>query len=327
MSTPNATQEELPRLLLVEDSETSAALISRYLRGRYDVNHVHNGEEAWKALMIDTTLELVITDIQMPVMNGHELLLKIRASDIARFKNLPVIVMTTADDNTDRNKAFENGANDFVTKPVDPVELQARISVHQKLARLIRELEANRQLLQEQATTDPLTKLKNRRAFFDIGQGHFALARRHGTNLSVLMIDIDHFKRINDTYGHQGGDEVLIGVGQILEHSTRTEDIVARLGGEEFSILLPDTNRLGAVVLAERVRSAIEEEQFNIANLRQISLTISAGVASFGVDGRENLEQLINIADKRLYLAKQSGRNRIVASDADRDKEREKEKK
>lgn len=314
MSADESVPEALPRLLLVEDSETSAALIARHLADRYQVRHARNGEEAWKMLLTDRKIELVITDIQMPRMNGQQLLKKIRASDVPELKGLPVIVMTTADDNLDRNLAFENGANDFIGKPVDTVELQARIGVHQKLARTIRELETHRGLLQEQATTDPLTRLKNRRAFFDIGVGHLALTRRHGTDLSVVMLDIDHFKRINDNYGHHVGDESLIGVAETLRGTTRTEDVTARFGGEEFAILLPDTDRLGAAVLAERIRIAIEKRIISAAG-HTLSLTVSAGIASYGVDGRENLEHLISVADKRLYLAKQHGRNRVVVND------------
>ncbi len=315
MSTPDPAKEALPRLLVVEDSETSAALLGRYLRNRYQVRHAHDGEEAWKTLLSDHHIELVVTDIQMPRMTGHELLKKIRQSDVPEIKNLPVIVMTTADDNSDRNQAFENGASDFVRKPIDPIELQARVSVHQKLSRTIRELDANRKLFQEQATTDPLTKLKNRRAFFEMGVGHFSLARRHGNDLSVIAIDIDHFKRINDTYGHQVGDEVLVAIAEIFSNAARVEDISARLGGEEFSILLPDTNRLGAAVLAERIRDSIDAKKIAVAGGRTLSLTVSAGIASYGADGRESLEQLMSVADKRLYLAKKNGRNRVVIND------------
>jgi diguanylate cyclase (GGDEF)-like protein len=317
MSTPASTTpatEDLPRLLLVEDSETSAALISRFLRGSYQVRHARSGDEAWKLLLTDGKVELVVTDIQMPGMTGHELLRRIRNSTNAEIRALPVIVMTGADDNRDRNLAFEHGANDFVSKPVDSTELQARVAIHQKLARTIRELEASKKLLQEQATTDPLTKLRNRRAFFDDGRRHLAHARRHGNDLSLIVLDLDHFKKINDGYGHQAGDEALVAVAKILSSSTRTEDTPARIGGEEFAILLPDTNRIGAVVLAERIRTAIERLQLTYEGFA-LPLTVSGGIASFNADAQDSVEHLISIADKRLYAAKQNGRNRIVVND------------
>lgn len=307
------TTDGLPLLLLVEDSLTTTALLSKYLGGSYNLLHAKDGLEAWEALESNPDIALVITDIHMPNMNGHQLLVKIRKSDNIRYKNLPVIVMTTAEDNVDRNLAFLNGANDFVTKPIDEMEMVARVNVHYRLASTIRELEESRKALAEQATTDTLTKLKNRRAFFENGTKALAYARRYVADLSVILLDIDHFKKINDTYGHQTGDEALILVASILMNMARTEDTVARIGGEEFALLLPDTNRLGTAVLAERIRSAIEREQF-IAGDKIVPLTVSIGIASFGTDPAESIDQLLGVADNRLYLAKNAGRNRICVN-------------
>jgi len=223
-------------------------------------------------------------------------------------------VMTTTDDNVDRNLAFLNGANDFITKPIDEMELQARVNVHYKLARTIGELEASRRLLTEQATTDPLTRLKNRRAFFENGVQRLSMARRYNTDLSLIIADVDYFKRINDTYGHQAGDEVLVSVAHVLSNLTRAEDTVARIGGEEFAVLLPDTNRLGAAVLAERIRAAVEQEKFILGD-KIVSVTLSVGMASYLAERVDSVDQLLNIADRRLYLAKKSGRNRICVND------------
>lgn len=300
-------------ILLVEDSATTATLLSKYLAGRYRLLHAKDGAEAWSILESDPEIELVITDINMPMLTGHELLIKIRASVDPHIKTLPVIVMTTTSDNTDRNLAFQNGANDFITKPIDELELQARVNVHHTLTQTIRELEASRRALAEQATTDPLTRLKNRRAFFDNGARHLSVARRYGTDLSVLVADLDHFKRINDNHGHQAGDEALIAVANILLQLTRTEDTVARLGGEEFALLLPDTNRIGAAVLGERIRVAVERERFAVAGV-SVQLTLSIGVASLMVENSETVDQLLYLADQRMYLAKRLGRNRICVN-------------
>lgn len=305
--------DPLPSILLVEDSQTTRALLSKYLAGTYRLIHAKDGAEAWDMLQDETEIELVITDINMPRLTGHQLLVKIRKSDDPRFKNLPVIVMTTTDDNVDRNLAFLNGANDFLTKPVDEIELQARVNVHYKLARTIRELETSRRLLAEQATTDPLTHLKNRRAFFENGTKHISMARRYGTDVSIIVTDVDHFKKVNDTYGHQAGDDALVAVARVLIDMTRTEDTVARIGGEEFAILLPDTNRLGAAVLAERIRHAVQREQI-VLNGQIVPITVSVGVASFAVELTETVDQLLSIADQRLYLAKKNGRNRICVN-------------
>jgi len=304
----------LPLILLVEDSQTTAALLSKYLGGTYRLLHVKDGQLAWDTLKQNPNISLVITDVNMPNMTGHQLLVKIRKSNEARHMNMPVVVMTTAEDNVDRNLAFLNGANDFINKPIDEMELVARVNVHYRLARTIRELEASKKALAEQATTDSLTKLKNRRAFFEAGAKALAMARRYMSDLSVILLDIDHFKAINDTFGHSVGDEALSVVADILMELSRTEDTVARVGGEEFAMLLPDTNRLGTAVLAERIRSAIEREQFVIGD-KIHPMTASIGIASFGVDPAESIDQLLRVADSRLYLAKNAGRNRICVND------------
>lgn len=306
--------DPLPLLLLVEDSQTTTALLSKYLGGSYRLLHAKDGLLAWEMLESNPEIALVITDIHMPNMTGHQLLVKIRKSEDSRYKNLPVIVMTTAEDNIDRNLAFLNGANDFITKPIDEMEMVARVNVHYRLANTIRELEASRHALSEQATTDSLTKLKNRRAFFENGAKAVTMARRYVSDLSVILLDIDHFKKINDTHGHSMGDEALVIVANILLKLSRTEDTVARIGGEEFAMLLPDTNRLGTAVLAERIRSAIEREQF-IAGDKIVPITASIGIACFGVDPAESIDQLLGVADNRLYLAKKAGRNRICVND------------
>ena len=306
--------DELPLLLLVEDSLTTTALLSKYLGGSYRMLHAKDGVQALQTLEQRPDISLVITDIHMPNMNGHQLLVKIRKDENDRYKNMPVIVMTTAEDNVDRNLAFLNGANDFITKPIDEMEIQARVNVHYRLARTIRELESSQKALAEQATTDALTKLKNRRAFFENGARALAMARRYVSELSVILLDIDHFKKINDTYGHQAGDEALIVVAHILMNLTRGVDTVARIGGEEFAILLPDSNRLGTAVLAERIRVAIEREQFIVGD-KIVPITVSIGISSFGVDPAEDIDQLLGVADSRLYLAKKNGRNRICVND------------
>jgi len=250
----------------------------------------------------------------MPKLTGQQLLVRIRKSDDMRIANLPVFVMTSGDDEAEKHLAFLNGANDFLTKPIDELELQARVKVHHTLARTIRELEDSRRLLAEQAITDPLTKLRNRRAFFDDGEKALTLARRYDTYLSTMLLDIDHFKKINDTHGHHTGDEVLVRLARLLRQLTRQVDTVARIGGEEFAILLPDTNRLGAAVLADRIRKRTESDPIHIDGVT-INITISIGLASIPTEPVDEFAELLKIADRRLYLAKELGRNRICVND------------
>ena len=299
---------------MVEDSLTSVAVISRDLREFYTLLHARDGEVAWEMLLADPRIELVITDVQMPRLTGQQLLKLIRQSPIARIRNLPVIVMTTAEDMSEKHLAFLNGANDFLNKPVDSLELQARVNVHHRLSRTIYELEVSQEALAELATTDSLTKLKNRRLFYTQAEQNLIACRRYGKDMSLLLLDIDHFKKVNDTFGHHAGDEVLVAVAQLLGQMVRGVDTAARFGGEEFAVLLPETNRLGAAVLGERIRAAIEREQIVVEG-RNVPITVSIGITTLAAEDVESIDQLLNIADRRLYLAKNSGRNRICVSD------------
>jgi len=303
-----------PLILLVEDSMTSVAMITRDLREHYALQHAQDGEEAWQILQNEPRIDLVITDVQMPRVTGQQLLKLIRTSPDTHIQRVPVIVMTMADDSAEKHLAFLNGANDFINKPVDPLELQARVNVHYRLARTIRELEESKKALNEQANTDTLTHLKNRRWFYTQADQNLGDCRRSGRDMSVLLLDIDYFKKVNDTYGHHAGDEVLSKIAALLVNMVRHVDTVARFGGEEFAVLLPETNRLGAAVMAERIRAAIEKEEIQIDGWR-IPTTVSIGIATLDAEMVESIDQLLNIADRRLYLAKNSGRNRICVSD------------
>jgi diguanylate cyclase (GGDEF)-like protein len=304
----------LPHVLVVEDSLTSVAVIARDLRQYYTLIHARDGEAAWERLLIDPRIELVITDVQMPRVTGQQLLKLIRLSPETRISSLPVIVMTSAEDSAEKHLAFLNGANDFLNKPVDSLELQARVNVHHRLARIIRELEESKKALAELAATDSLTKLKNRRLFYTQAAQNLISCRQDGKDMSLLLLDIDHFKKVNDTFGHSVGDKVLVKVAELLTQMVRSVDTVARFGGEEFAALLPETNRLGAAVLGERIRAAIEHEQI-VVDGRDIPVTVSIGIATLAAEDVESIDQLLNIADRRLYLAKNSGRNRICVSD------------
>ena len=193
------------------------------------------------------------------------------------------------------------------------MEFLARVRAHVKLAQTIQELEQSRRYLKEQADTDPLTKLANRRSFFASASTSLAQMQRQKEHFSILILDIDHFKRINDTYGHQAGDYVLQQLADVLSAAIREGDSLARIGGEEFVVASPYTNRLAAIVLSERLRKAVEDAKF-VFEGNQIPVTISLGVASMN-KADDDVDKLLAVADSRLYLAKQKGRNRICASD------------
>jgi diguanylate cyclase (GGDEF)-like protein len=314
------SEAQRPCVLIVEDSKTAKAMLQKDLAEQYILLHALDGAEAWALLQDNPRIDLVITDINMPRMSGQQLLVKIRTSDESRIRHLPVIVMTGTDSNADKHLAFLNGANDFVNKPADGLEIQARVNVHYKLANTIRELEKSKIALAHQATTDPLTGLKNRRSFHEHGEV-ILQAAGSGMDFSIIQLDIDHFKQVNDVYGHDAGDQVLVAVAKLLSQVVRAEDgggrdgdVLARIGGEEFAVLLPNTNRLGAAVMAERIRSALEKLPIRVNGIR-LPVTASLGTANYRGEKVDTVRELLNIADRRMYLAKKLGRNRICVND------------
>lgn len=311
---PVPGSEVKSEILLVDDSATIRAGLSRGLSAEVAIKEAVDGEQAWEILQQNNLIELVITDLDMPKVDGFELIERIRASDQSRIANTPIIVVTGAEDTQAKHRAYVAGANDFISKNVDKVELLARVHSLQYLARTIRDLEASRLAFQKQADTDVLTKLTNRRSFFSKATECLTLMRRHQEDFSVLMLDIDRFKAINDAYGHQAGDYILVQVAQILNQNIRANDVLARIGGEEFAIALPYSNRLASVVLAERLRTAINSGNFEFAG-KIIPVTVSLGIATVEKSVPCAIESLLGIADQRLYRAKRRGRNRLCASD------------
>jgi len=305
--------ERKPKLLIVDDSATIRATLSRAVGDEFDSIEATNGTEALRLLQEDIEIDLVVTDLAMPEMDGFGLIDSMRNHNTARLKNMPVIVVTGANDTEAREKAFIAGANDFIAKTSDHVEFLARVRAHVKLAQTIQELEQSRRYLKEQADTDPLTQLANRRRFFAVASNNLAQMRRQGEHFSIIIMDIDHFKKINDTYGHQAGDVVLQQLALVLQMAIREGDALARMGGEEFVVASPYTNRLAAIVLSERLRKAVEASEFVYGD-NQIPVTISLGIATMGKEDTD-VDKLLLVADSRLYLAKERGRNRICASD------------
>lgn len=288
------------RILLVDDKTNIRDLVSRRLeRKDYRVDTVENGREALETLD-ETDPDLVLLDVMMPGMDGFETLEEIREDVPA--DELPVLMLTAKEGTEGVLEALEKGANDYLKKPVNfPVAL-ARIKSHLKLKRA-------HDRLQKIANHDQLTGLYNRRYWFSTFEDEFERSRRYGNPLSVMILDLDHFKEINDTYGHPAGDTVLEAFATILNDTLRESDVCARYGGEEFAVLLPETNVSSARDTAERIRTYVEEKDFE-TDAGTISVTVSIGLTEFS-DNVPNLDDLLKQADKALYEAKDRGRNRV----------------
>lgn len=249
--------------------------------------------------------DLILLDYQMPEMNGIEFLKEFRKYD--RFADIPVVIITGEDKKEVLHEALKAGATDFLRKPVDDVELLARARNMLRLRDRQLELTAAYEKLENQANTDALTGLLNRRRFMQGFEEEFGRSRRYQHPLTVAMIDVDHFKKVNDTYGHGSGDKVLETLSEIMVREFRDVDRVGRLGGEEFAAYFPETDIVGAALACERLRVAVEEAVVEAGD-ESISVTISIGVTQIrpASDGPSNF---LKRADDLLYKAKSAGRN------------------
>jgi diguanylate cyclase (GGDEF)-like protein len=266
-----------------------------------------DGIEGFK-LLVSNQVDVILCDIEMPGIDGLKFLALLQSREDLRDK--PVIMLTSHDDVATKVQGLESGASDYVIKPFEPQELVARLKVHLQIKTLQDELRKSNQLLLELAQSDPLTRLFNRRALREKLESELNRCHRNGKPCSLIMADIDHFKSVNDTYGHQAGDEVLIAVAELLHDQLRPYDLAARYGGEEFCLVLPETDLEQARITAERIRGKIAQLRF-AGDLESLHLTISLGVASTCGKIAKPQDDLIHLADEALYLAKHNGRDRV----------------
>jgi diguanylate cyclase (GGDEF)-like protein len=308
-----APAAEKVRVLVADDSRVIRKAISKILSNEFELIEFGDGESAWEHLLQDGSIEVLISDIEMPKLDGYSLICRVRAADAERIRNIPIIVITGADDELTRERAFACGATDFIIKPIDGVQLLARTRAHAKLDQTTRKLEETSTALEEQTAVDPLTQLHSRRYFLQRGVQDIAHAKRHNSDVSLIRIDIDNFRSLYKKYGDQVCDQILIWLAKRLTASSRTEDTVARTGGGEFAILAPSSGRMEAAVLCERARAAVNAEPFKNDDVT-IPLTISLGLATLGRDPGETVEELVALAEQRMTLAKAAGGNRLGIS-------------
>lgn len=298
-------------LLIVDDSPGLREEV-RKLLGRVDfIAHFREAEDGIDGYkkVLTAPPDLILCDLVMPSVDGFKFLSLVRGR--AEVRDIPVILLTGKTDVETKIRGLELGASDYVTKPFDGGELLARIKVQLKIKALQDALRRSNDQLQKLSSIDPLTLLYNRRFFMKALSAEYERSVRHDPPLSFVMVDIDHFKNLNDNYGHQAGDDVLRGMGDVIREQIRTSDIPARYGGEEFCILLPETPVKGAAEFAQRLRLAVELRSF-CSQGRDLRCTVSIGVASCPSAGVSDEEDLIRLADEALYEAKFAGRNRVV---------------
>jgi len=299
----------MKKILVVDDVKTNINILVDLLAEDYDILVALDGKTALETVD-EERVDLILLDIMMPLMNGYEVCKILKQN--AKTKDIPIIFITAMSDEESIEKAYLVGGSDYITKPFKPRELLARVKKELQVQTLIQELEMSQEKLKLLASTDSLTNLYNRRYFSKVSEHILDLAKREDEPVSLIMMDIDNFKAINDTYGHQVGDEVLITLSNRLRESQRKSDIVCRYGGEEFVVLLPNTMLDGAKVVAEKIREDIETIKLHTLDNKSISFTVSLGVSMVKIKEERNLEVVLKKADDALYEAKRSGKNKVI---------------
>ena len=291
-------------VLIIEDHPDQRDLLAIVLqREGYKVITAANGVEALEKLQ-NETVQIALSDIMMPKMDGFELIKNMR-SDPA-LKNIYVILITARIQEGDRVRGLDLGADDYITKPFSFSELLARVRVGTRVVQYQQHLEYQTQI-------DSLTGLYNRRAFEKKIEDEFERSKRYGNPLSILILDVDNFKTINDTYGHHGGDAALVRIAETLREKTRQSDFACRYGGEEFLLILPETDLDNALQVAQKVHENIRNCTY-VSSGDQFKLTASFGLTSTAYKPYSHWREMIEDADQALYIAKNSGKDRVEVS-------------
>jgi two-component system cell cycle response regulator len=299
-------------VLLVEDSAAIRALVRWMLvAGGHTVVEAAGGPAALVACR-ERRPDVMLLDVEMPEMSGWEVLAAMKADP--ELRDVPVVFLTGRSDTTDIVDGLRLGAHDYLRKPCQPTELLARVQAAARVKRLQDELRQRNEDLDRISRTDALTGLRNRRHVEEYLAKLVSLARRNAEPIAVLVIDVDRFKSVNDTYGHEAGDAVLREVAGRMLDSIRLEDMVGRWGGEEFLVVLPNTAAEGAAELAERLRHLVADTPCRLADGDAVQVTISVGCAASLMD---DAGSMVRSADAAMYEAKQSGRNRVVVAAPD----------
>jgi two-component system, cell cycle response regulator len=300
------------QVLIAEDEPGTRRLLEVTLRRwGYTVSVACDGGQAWQALEAEAGPRLAILDGEMPAMDGVDVCRRVRTLPADRY--VYCILLTSRSGKEEVARGLDSGADDYLRKPFEPVELRARLRVGTRTLALHADLIAAREALRVQATHDALTGVLNRGAVLEATNRELGRSSRLGASLGLLLVDVDFFKRINDTYGHAAGDSVLRELTRRLADGVRPYDVLGRLGGEEFLLVLPDCDAAETVRLGERLRCRVSADPVHYGG-EAINVTVSIGAAVRGPEGNETAEFLIHSADQAMYRAKRSGRNRVEAA-------------
>ncbi len=308
MTAPNKSGPGKETILIVDDTPTNIQILAQALRNSYAIKVAANGAAALEIVLGQEKPDLILLDIMMPEMDGYEVCRRIKQDPTSW--DIPIIFVSAKDELADQKLGFDLGAVDYIAKPFEVPLVLARVNVHLRLKRKTESLE-------RLALLDGLTDIPNRRALEEALTREYGRSRRNGTPLSLLMIDVDHFKAFNDHYGHGVGDDCLRAIAQTIEAAMlRPADFAGRYGGEEFAVILPESDKDGALVVADKIRRQVAS--LNIPHAYSPTapfVTVSVGLKTYQSAEDKTNTALLQEVDRALYFAKEQGRDRVVAVD------------
>jgi two-component system cell cycle response regulator len=294
------------KVLVAEDDGIQRLLLEKALtEWGFEALPAGDGDAAWKLLQGEQAPDLVLLDWMMPGLDGVEVCKQLRQSGRGRYTY--VLVLSARAGHADMLAALEAGADDYLIKPFDPAELKARLNTGRRILHLQNELIAAREAMRRQATRDSLTGTWNHAAILEVLEHELGRSRREGKPVAVILTDLDHFKNVNDTFGHLTGDAVLCEFTARTTAALRPYDLVGRYGGEEFLVVLPNCDEAAVAAVSERLRRRVAEQPFTHGG-REVTVTASVG-AAVSRNGQGDAAALVQAADQALYRAKAAGRN------------------
>lgn len=304
-----STENTLPKVLIVDDSRIVRATLSKHLKGQYSIREEGDGEAGWQALTLDTEVQVVLSDLTMPKLDGYGLLERIRSSKVARIRNVPVLLISGDEDESARERAKTLGASDFIAKGIGTTELLTRLKSLMQLAQTQTELDESR----DQQVKDPVTGVFTRVYAVEQAAQMMAYANRHQVPSTVIVVAVDQARMIREKAGDAAANQLMKALGQILLQKVRREDTLAAFGENAMVIVSPGTPDGGAMVFIERLRETFEQANITFQGKRLV-LTASVGFASVPPDGASDAAALMDLAGQRMQTATAEGGNRVIGS-------------
>jgi diguanylate cyclase (GGDEF)-like protein len=303
-----------PRVLIIDDSKLARAAIRMVLEGEFEVVEAEDGEQGWKVLRGDDRIRVVITDANMPVLDGYGLITRIRQQPEEWLRRIPIVMVTSAEEKAARVRALELGVTDFFNKPVYKTVFLDKVRTHVHLGQTTRKLIDTTTALADEGAIDPLTHLNSQRYFLERITQDLAYAKRHAQNLSSIFLEVDQYEALVLQHGDDFEEHLLCWLAEQLKETARTEDTLARMQGSRFVVTMINSGRLEAAVLGDRLRKLITSAEF-MHHQSSTPITVSLCLVCVGRDPIETVDDFLELAQRRLARAKADGGNRMISGD------------